>query len=219
MKMQHLQTTEWIDYVRGVMPEEKSQFAASHLNDGCVSCGDAASWLRRLNASAAREVMVPDAVVNVAKAILTAKARETEDLTRITLLRLRAILQYDSFLDLQPAGARSLPLGCGSRMLLFRAGEYSVDLRLEAEPEQQNWTLVGQLSNDDNPSDEMSNLPVLVMAGKKVVGKTFSNEFGEFILPDLPRQRLHLCVPLAAEGQQIDLALNRFQETSDPERN
>jgi len=217
--MQHLETTEWIDYVRGVMPAEKARFAASHLDDGCTSCGEKASWLFRLNESTAREVMVPDAVVNVAKAILAARARETEDLTRFTLRRLKAVLQYDSMFDLVPAGARSLPLGCGSRMLLFRAGEYSVDLRLEAEPEHLNWTLVGQLSNDDNPADEMSNLPVLVMAGKKVVGKTFSNEFGEFILPDLPRQRLHLCVPLAAEGQQIDLALNRFQETSDPERN
>jgi hypothetical protein len=217
--MQHLETTEWIDYVRGVMPAEQAHFAAAHLSDGCVSCGDKANWLFRLNASAAREVIVPDAVLNVAKAILGAKARETEDFSRVVLRRLRAALMYDSMFDLQPAGARSLPLGCGSRMLLFRAGEYSVDLRLEAEPEHPNWTLVGQLSNDDNPSDDMANLPVLVMAGKKVVGKTFSNEFGEFILPDLPRQRLRLCVPLAAEGQQIDLALNRFHESPDPERN
>ena len=217
--MQHLDSTEWIDYVRGVMPEAKSRFAAAHLSDGCVSCGETASWLTRLNQSAAREVIVPDAVINVAKAILGARVRETEDLTRVVLRRLKAALMYDSMFDLQPAGARSLPLGCGSRMLLFRAGEYSVDLRLEAEPEHPNWTLVGQLSNDDNPSDEMANLPVLVMAGKKVVGKTFSNEFGEFILPDLPRQRLRLCVPLASEGQQIDLALNRFHESPDPERN
>ena len=217
--MQHLETTEWIDYVRGVMPAEQAHFAASHLSDGCVSCGDKANWLFRLNASAAREVIVPDAVLNVAKAILGAKARETEDFSRVVLRRLRAALMYDSMFDLQPAGARSLPLGCGSRMLLFRAGEYSVDLRLEAEPEHPNWTLVGQLSNDATPPDAMANLPVLVMAGKKVVGKTFSNEFGEFILPDLPRQRLRLCVPLASEGQQIDLALNRFHETTDPERN
>jgi len=217
--MRHMDSTEWIDYVRGVMPETKAQFATAHLNDGCVSCAETAGWLSRLNESAAREVIVPDAVVNVAKAILAARSRETEDLTRVVLRRLKAALMYDSMFDLQPAGARSLPLGCGSRMLLFRAGEYSVDLRLEAEPERVNWTLVGQLSNDDNPSDDMSNLPVLVMAGKKVVGKTFSNEFGEFVLPDLPRQRLRLCVPLASEGQQIDLALNRFHETSDPEMN
>jgi hypothetical protein len=168
------------------------------------------SWLFRFTESAAREVTVPDFVVNAAKSILAAKAREMKDLPHFALRRLRAVLQFDSMFDLQPAGARSLPLGCSSRVLLFRAGEYSVNLRLEAEPEHLNWTLVGQLSNDDNPSDEMSNLPVLAMTGKKVVGKTFSNGFGEFILPDLPRQRLHLCVPLAAEGQQIDLALNRF---------
>ena len=217
--MQHFDSIDWIDYVRGVMPEAKARFAAAHLSDGCSSCGETVGWMSQLSASAAREVIVPDAVVNVAKAIMAARVRETEDLTRVVLRRLKAALMYDSMFDLQPAGARSLPLGCGSRMLLFRAGEYSVDLRLEAEPENLNWTLVGQLSNDDNPADEMSNLPVLVMAGKKVVGKTFSNEFGEFILPDLPRQRLRLCVPLAAEGQQIDLALNRFHESPDPERN
>ncbi|MGD0581028.1 MAG: hypothetical protein ABSC08_19145 [Bryobacteraceae bacterium] len=155
----------------------------------------------------------------MAKAILRPAASANVDLARVVLRRIKATLVYDSLFDLQPAGARSLPLGCGSRMLLFRAGEYSVDLRLEAEPERFNWTLVGQLSNDDNPTDAMSNLPVLVMAGKKVVGKTFSNEFGEFVLPDLPRQRLRLCVPLASQGQQIDLALSRFNENSDPESN
>src|SRR5450755_2391312 len=108
--MQHLETTEWIDFVRGVMPVERARFAAAHLDDGCGSCGDKASWLFRLNESTAREVLVPDAVVNVAKAILAAKARETEALTRFALRRLRAVLQYDSFYDLQPAGARSLPL-------------------------------------------------------------------------------------------------------------
>jgi len=201
------------------MPETQARFAAGHLKEGCFSCDETVGWLTRLNESTAREVIVPDAVANVAKALLAARVRETEDLARVVLRRLKAALVYDSMFDLQPAGARSLPLGCGSRMLLFRAGEYSVDLRLEAEPEHLNWTLVGQLSNDENPSDEMSNLPVLVMAGKKVVGKTFSNEYGEFILPDLPRQRLRLCVPLASQGQQIDLALNRFHELPDPERN
>ncbi len=167
----------------------------------------------------AREVKVPDSAIAMAKAILRPAANANVDLARVVLRRLKATLVYDSLFDLQPAGARSLPLGCGSRMLLFRAGEYSVDLRLESEPERLSWTLVGQLSNDENPTDAMSNLPVLVMAGKKVVGKTFSNDFGEFVLADLPRQRLRLCVPLAAHGQQIDLALSRFNENSDPERN
>lgn len=177
------------------------------------------SWLLRFTEIAAREVMVPSPVVSAAKSILAIETREREALSHVALRRLRAVLLFDSMFDPQPMGARSLPLGCGSRVLLFRAGEYSVDLRLEAEPERLNWTLVGQLSNEDNPSKEMSDLPVLVLAGKKVVGKTFSNEFGEFILPGLPRQRLHLCVPLAAQGQQIDLALNRFQDTSVLENN
>jgi hypothetical protein len=201
------------------MPEEKARIAAAHLGEGCPVCVATASWLQSVAGIAVREVVVPETLAAMAKAIIAPAPRPEEDLTRLVLRRLKAALVYDSFYELQPAGARSLPLGCGSRMLLFRAGEYSVDLRLEAEPEHPNWTLVGQLSNDDNPSDNMANLPVLVMAGKKVVGKTFSNEFGEFILPDLPRQRLRLCVPLAAEGQQIDLALSRFQEATDPERN
>lgn len=215
--MQHLDATEWIDYVRGVMPADKSRIAAAHLGEGCRSCVEAAGWAQRVVESAMHEVAVPDRLASLAKSIM-APVRY-EDYARVTLRRLKAALLYDSLHDLQPAGARSLPLGCGSRMLLFRAGEYSVDLRLEAEPEQPSWTLVGQLSNDDNPCDDMSNLPILVMAGKRVVGKTFSNEFGEFVLPSLPRQRLRLCVPLAAEGQQIDLALSRFQDGVNPVKN
>jgi hypothetical protein len=169
-------------------------------------------WARRVVEAAAHEVQVPEHLTNFAKAIMAGQASPAAGLACAAMRRLKAVLLYDSLYDMLPAGARSLPLGCGSRMLLFRAGEYSVDLRLEAEPEQPSWTLVGQLSNDDNPGDNMSHLPVLVMAGKKVVGKTTSNEFGEFVLADLPRQRLRLRVPLAAEGQQIDLALSRFQD-------
>ena len=217
--MQHLDATEWIDYVRGVMPDGQKCLAQEHLAAGCHGCEETVTWLSRLQATAAREVEVPEYAVLAAKSILRSVGAETRERAKLILRKLKGILVYDSLTDLQPVGARSLPLGCGTRMLLFRAGEYSVDLRLEAEPERTGWTLVGQLSNDDNPADAMSNLPVLVIAGKKIVGKTFSNEFGEFILPDLPRQRLRLCVPLAHEGEQIDLALNRFQETPNPNIN
>ena len=201
------------------MPEAQATLAKAHLHEGCPSCEETARLFRRVKETTAREIKVPEFAVAMAKAILRPVPSANVDFARVVLRRLKATLVYDSLFDLQPAGARSLPLGCGSRMLLFRAGEYSVDLRLESEPERLSWTLVGQLSNDDKPSDAMSNLPILVMAGKKVVGKTFSNEFGEFVLPDLPRQRLRLCVPLASQGQQIDLALSRFNESSDPERN
>ena len=217
--MHHLDSTDWIDYVRGILPEAKARLAEAHLHEGCPSCEETARLFRRVKETTSREIKVPEFAVAMAKAILRPVPSANVDFARVVLRRLKATLVYDSLFDLQPAGARSLPLGCGSRMLLVRAGEYSVDLRLESEPERLNWTLVGQLSNDDDPSDAMSNLPVLVMAGKKVVGKTFSNEFGEFVLPDLPRQRLRLCVPLASQGQQIDLALSRFNESSDPERN
>ncbi len=52
------------------------------------------------------------------------------------------------------------------------------------------------------------------MAGDRIIREAFSNEFGEFSMPELPRKRLLLRVSLAAEGQQIDLALNRFQDSS-----
>lgn len=217
--MHHLDAIEWIDYVRGAMPEPQVRLAKAHLHEGCPSCEETARLFRQVKEATDREVKVPDFAVAMAKAILRPAISANTDLARVVLRRIKAALVYDSLFDLQPAGARSLPLGCGSRMLLFRAGEYSVDLRLESEPERLSWTLVGQLSNDDNPTDAMSNLPVLIMAGKKVVGKTFSNEFGEFVLPDLPRQRLRLCVPLASKGQQIDLALSRFNENLNPESN
>src|ERR1017187_2932888 len=190
--MQHFDVNKWVDYVRGVMPEEQVCLAAAHLGEGCPACVATASWLQKVTDSAGREVVVSDQLAALARAIMIPKPRASDDRARVVRRRRKAALVYDSMFDLQPAGARSLPLGCGSRMLLYRAGEYSVDLRLEAEPEHPGFTLVGQLSNDEHPSDDMADLPILVMAGKKVVGKTFSNEFGEFILPDLPRQRLRL---------------------------
>ena len=193
--------------------------AAAHLDGGRLSCSDEADLVSRLSKSATCATMAPNAVINKAKSIFPPKGPKIKGLATVAFRRIKASLQYDSMFDLQPAGVRCLPMGSGSKTLLFRAGAYSLDLQLEAEQPSQNWTVVGQLMNDDNPSEEMSNLPVRVMAGKTLVAESFTNEFGEFILPDLPQKRLHLCVQLTAEGVLIDVPLHHFQVTHDPERN
>lgn len=205
--------------VSSELPVESGFSVLADMADGRLDSSDKASSVTRLIKTTAPTVTAPNGMVNKAKRILTQKGREAKSSGRIAFRRIKTILEYDSMFDLQPAGIRSLSSLSGDRSLLYRAGEYSLDLRVEPTPEALNWTLVGQLSNDDSPEDEMINLPVRITAGRRLIGETLTNEFGEFIVPDLPRRRLHLYVGLAAEGKQLDLTLNQFAETQDPERN
>jgi len=120
---------------------------------------------------------------------------------------------YDSLFDLQPAGARSLPLGAEPHVLFREASIRGPATRVERKL---SWTLVGQLSMTTIPSDADVQPCQCSDGGKKGGWKTFSNEFGEFVYP-ICQTKLRLCVRLS-QGQQIDSGPESFHESSDPER-
>ncbi len=145
----------------GVMPVGHVPLTTAQFDGDRRNCTNEVNSLSSSSASVDREMMKSRALATEPQAILETRMGGAENLAGIVLRRIRTILRYDSLFDLQPAGARSLPLGCGNRTLLFLAGKYSVDLQVEALPDSQKWTLVGQLSNNDNPADEMANLRCL----------------------------------------------------------
>ena len=73
-----------------------------------------------------------------------------------------------------------------------------------------NYTLVGQFANREAPQTPLSDVPVLLMAGDTVLGRTVTNAFGEFTLDYRSRKDLVLCLPLESQGTQIEVSLKEL---------
>lgn len=103
------------------------------------------------------------------------------------------------------AGMRSLERF--SHQALYEAGQFAVDLRLDQEYGTKTVVLVGQISDRSAPTRRLTNVPVLLMAGREILNTTRSNQFGEFHLEYQPRARLRLCAAVG-DGKRIELPLH-----------
>jgi hypothetical protein len=133
---------------------------------------------------------VPDYALRMARAIFPVRIPERPRRGS----RLPVDLIFDSFLVPAPAGLRATwQIGWQG---LYKAGECSVDLRIEPELKSARAAVIGQITNHVTPAAEMSNLPVSLRAGKEVIAETISNQFGEFQMEYEQQSRLKLCIHL-----------------------
>jgi hypothetical protein len=114
-----------------------------------------------------------------------------------------AKLVYDTAHQPLPAGMRAER--AVGRQALYCAGPYSVDLRVEHERGSGRVCLVGQIADRRQPQRSIGDVPVLLMSGKAVVERAFSNMFGEFQMECAPSRHLRLCFPVE---QRVDLRLS-----------
>lgn len=184
----------------------------AHLESGCDECQAIAVFCGRLGevCRAIEPVRAPDGVVQQAKAIFQAKMVQS----RKRQLRIPVELIFDSFLVPAPAGLRaSWQIGWQA---LYRAGECSLDLRVEPELHTGRAALIGQVSNHESPESEMTGLPVYLKSGKAVVAQTRSNRFGEFQMEYEQQKRLQLYVYLDDGARCIQVALKEFAAEKSP---
>jgi len=212
--MGHYDIGEWADYIRNLLSESRRSEMERHLAAGCEECNAFTGFLREV-----ADIASADEWYERASAPLAAAARETfvppaksgERAGFMGSLRaLAAHLTFDSAALLHPSGARGqVP---AARQLMYQAGDYCLDLRLDRERNTTRVILVGQVANEKQPLLQLARLPVYVMAGKKIVSETSSNEFGEFTLEFLPRANLRLCVQVTEAGVQLEIPLKRSLE-------
>jgi len=212
--MGHYDIGEWADFVRNLLSEARHSEMQQHLASGCEECSSVAAFLRDVAAMASTDQSYeqPSAeLAAAARAIFPSAAAGEERTGTMDKWRiLLAHLTFDSAAELYPAGARGdRP---AARQLMYQAGGYCVDLRVDRERNSMRVILVGQVANENQPLLQMARLPVFVMAGKKIVSETASNEFGEFTLEFLPRANLRLCVQVTQEGVQLEVPLKRTLE-------
>jgi hypothetical protein len=212
--MKHYVLDQWVDFGRGLVPAEDAIRMRSHLAGGCTNCqreADFCSQLiqvcQRLETQRLSTEAVPESVVRMAKAIFPVQASARPK--RGLLLPIELI--YDSFLVPSPAGLRATwQVGWQG---LYRAGDCSVDVRIEPELKSTRAALIGQITNHVLPQVEMANIPVCLRSGKLVVAETLSNRFGEFQMEYEQQAQLKLYITLQDGSKIIRVPLNRF--TSD----
>lgn len=118
-----------IDFLDGRLGTSSAVEVATHLDAGCASCSSDRDWYQALKRVAASDESVdpPAWVLKRALRIFEEGAR-----TRRTVASragsLIASLLFDS--ASQPAMAEARSSGADGRQLLYRAGDYSVDLQI-----------------------------------------------------------------------------------------
>lgn len=198
--MKHFDISEWVDFVRDLVPERRRQDMARHLDTGCARCTKLATLLRDVSTAARVELASPpSASLRLATALFVPRP------TFLDGARLLARLVFDSAKAPLPVGIRSGQ--AMSRQVLYRAGEFDVDLRLEYDAVSPRVALVGQIANRLAPTQPVADVPVTVTAGSRVVAQTTASATGEFQLEYQRQPRMRLRVPMPAQQRWIDLSL------------
>lgn len=208
MKTRHFDAVDWLDFARGVATTIARRSMERHLADGCGRCARQLDRARAL-VTAARTTMVepPPSVVRLAESIFSAHTLQ-RPARGLAGLRVAARLMFDSFQTPVPLGVRSARQA--ERHVLYRAGDFDVDLRLEYETPASGLAVVGQVVNRRDPGRPVVGARARLVAGDAVVADAEANEFGEFELrgPVTPRVRLE--VPVDSAGRWVDVPLGRL---------
>jgi hypothetical protein len=202
--MTHFGIHEWVDYARGVVDQGRGSTMREHLEAGCADCGRVAAFCQSLARVCGAMVEAPDSVARLAAAICPARAS-----TRARhSLRIPVELIYDSFLVPAPAGLRATwQVGWQA---LYRAGDCSLDVRIEPDLRSSRAAVIGQVFNHALPELGMGNIPVCLRSGRQVVAETLSNRFGEFQMEYDQQSRLQLWIYLDGGARRIVAPLRKI---------
>jgi len=197
--MPHYSLEEWADFARGVAGDGKRATMQTHLETGCKQCTKAAALWQRVNVTALRESTYtpPDVAVRSVKGLgaIHGIGKQRKASSRL------ADLLFDSFRAPAMAGVRSSSATTPARQLLYGAGNYRIDVRMEPQTDSEKVTIIGQVLNAVDPAQQSPSLPVILFKGKKILSISHTNSFGEFNLEcDLHTDlKLHFRIPSEQE--------------------
>jgi hypothetical protein len=173
--MTHYSLEQWVDFARNVVDEDQKRKMENHLKTGCVRCSKELGIWQRLHQVARREsaYVPPDGTLRIANASFADQSsRRTPAKTGV------GSLLFDSFRSPLLAGTRST--GTASRQVLYGAGTYRIDVRIEPKMDSEKVILIGQVLNSASPEERLPELPVTLFKGRKVLAESTTREFGEF---------------------------------------
>jgi hypothetical protein len=187
--MSHADPGELVDYARQLLAGDAEHRVRAHL-EGCVPCRRAFERLSLLVRVARGARAADEEAVRRVEAVV-ATSRPTP------LVRARTI--FDNLLQPLPAGVRGT---VRDRHLLFEAGDWTVDVRLDQRPGRTS--LTGQLAHSVS-ARPCSGVPVLARWEGQVVGRALTGSWGEFTLDCDERSPLTVELLVPATGIAIEL--------------
>ena len=200
--MEHYSLEKWADFARQVIGEQERAEMQSHLDkDGCRKCSKLLGLWRRVQTAALREqgYQPPDSVVRSIKGTFAIQGPRRASRG----VRAVAELLFDSARSPLPVGVRSS--GTALRQLLYGAGAYRIDVRIETQADANKVAVVGQVLNSDDPDDLVGMVPVTLVRAGKVLSESFTSPFGEFDVECDRRGPFELRVTLPTEVLTLPL--------------
>ncbi len=190
----HYDITDWLDLLRGFTPPERLEAMQNHRLE-CLSCHDTMIWAQRLVSATRSDYQseVPANVLHNAQAIFALRRLDNVKLCKGLLAR----LAFDSFSQPALQGVRSEQRS-DIRHMLYEAGGYVVDLRLEHERGAPAVSLIGQIQHAEGLESIVPQMPVTLTSNDEILATCICNEFGEFALEYVPQSSL--CLHLGVDG-------------------
>jgi hypothetical protein len=172
--MTHFKLHEWVDFARNMLTAEQKSGMQRHLAEGCGECQHAARFWEQVGSSAMREKKYapPDSVLRSVRGhFALQRPSKSTVLSRMKLV-------FDSLMNPAPVGVRSS--GASARQLLYRNGNYSVDLRVELQADSGRIAMVGQVLDSGEPAHGIGDIPVSLQGGDGGWQGMTTNHLGEF---------------------------------------
>ncbi len=190
--MKHYSTARWCDYVRGLAAAGPRREMERHLEAGCPRCGPLASSLVRVAALAESEraAAPPAGAVRSAKALFGLERGIERRGAATRALELLLDSRRQPALGLRGAAARS------SRNLVYTSERLTLSLEIRRDAKRAALRIGGELV-DRSPAP-VPDVPVLLLAGRRLAAQALSNRHGRFrlLLEERRPPPLRLFIPL-----------------------
>jgi hypothetical protein len=175
--MRHYSLERWVDFARNVaMDENEKQEMQGHLDSGCKQCSKELRMWQQLQRFTQREATYSPApaAVRIASARLATESAWGPRRSKPTI----ASVLFDSSSSPLAFGMRSA--GNDSQQVLYGAGTYRIDVRVEPQMDSDKVRLIGQVLNSADPEARLSEIPVTLLKGREILVKSTTSQFGEF---------------------------------------
>jgi hypothetical protein len=200
--MTNYDITQWSDFVRGVASPEDER-TMRELRDQDPKAARTAELLSRVQAVAEADMAleIPEYALRIVKAAASVARPAAEEIPNAKTWRFLSLeTLFDSLM--QPAMTGVRDMGMSHRQVSFQAEDYYLDVRWESD----TGVLVGQLAGQGGEA-AAPNVPVMMVAGGRIVERTTTSDLGEFQADGLPNESLELFV-LVGEDACIAVSLD-----------
>jgi hypothetical protein len=155
---------ELLGLIQGTLDGRTKTDIARHLST-CSECEENHGWLSQmLDLTATDESFdFPEDVIHWSVAQF--KAAGASAPSRMQIL---ARLVFDNLLPARAIEVRSTAPPAGTRQMLYSAGNYDVDIRIEQLPDMNSFLLIGQIMAAGNAGLELAGLTVHLTGGPSV---------------------------------------------------